>query len=92
MRSSQFQHFLVTRYRGPVTGRPLGKDSARSYCSDVGKVEIYLGVNIESADLSEHGIAALIVRLRATGRAAGASVRNSGSALRAYAQFSVLSG
>jgi hypothetical protein len=87
MRREQFQSFLVSQYRGPVNRRPLGDRSASSYCAYAAKVEECLAINLDNADLSSDGIVRLLSRLRATRRLPENSLNNSGSAVRAYAQF-----
>jgi len=87
MRRPQFQAFLVTRYRGPVSGEPLSVRSSLSYGSKVGRVEDRLGVNVDDEDLTEGGIAALMTRLAATKRMPKSALNDCRSALRAYAQF-----
>jgi hypothetical protein len=86
MRREAFQTFLVKRYRGKHSGRPLMDDSARSYCANLARAEETLRVNFDNADLSTAGLDAVSRKLRAS-RLPPPKAGDCFSAIQAYAQF-----
>lgn len=78
MRETEFRAFLAPRLGGPSV------DSYVAYCRRVART---LGVDLDSCDLTQSGLRDLADRLHAADMP-DKSVRNSLSALRAYASFS----
>lgn len=69
MRSSEFQIFLTTRFRGRLTGEPLSKKAASDAASRCRRVEDVLGVDLDTALASDAQTTRLFSNLDPPGNA-----------------------